>query len=52
MYRSDKYLIEGQLKGTPYSETTLDKIFHKYLGRVYKKYNFIPHYLRHNYKTH
>ncbi len=52
MYRPAKYLVEGQIKGNPYSETSLGKIFHKYLGKVYKKHNFTLHCLRHSYATH
>jgi len=46
------YLIEGQKKGTSYSETSLENIFHKYLGMIIKKHNFTLHCLRHSYATH
>jgi site-specific recombinase XerD len=52
MYLPINYLIEGQIKGSQYSETSLEKIFYKYLGRVYKKHNFTLHCLRHSYATH
>lgn len=52
MYRPANYLIEGQTKGQPYSATSLEKIFHKYLGKVYKNHNFTLHCLRHSYATH
>ena len=51
-YKPSVYLIEGQGKGTPYSATSLEKIFHKYLGEVIKKHNFTLHCLRHSYATH
>jgi len=34
--KPEKYLIEGQNKGEPYSTTSLENIFHKYLGFVIK----------------
>lgn len=52
MYRPTIYLIEGQSKGDKYSETSLEKIFHKYLGKIYKNHNFTLHCLRHSYATH
>ncbi|MFA6335019.1 MAG: tyrosine-type recombinase/integrase [Bacteroidales bacterium] len=52
MYRPKIYLIEGQLTGEKYSETSLENIFHKYLGNVLKKHNFTLHCLRHSYATH
>jgi site-specific recombinase XerD len=52
MYRPSTYLIEGQFKGSNYSETSLEKIFHKYLGKIYKNHNFTLHCLRHSYATH
>jgi len=39
-YRPEVYLIEGQYKGQPYSEASLEKIFHKYLGAIIKNHNF------------
>jgi integrase/recombinase XerD len=51
-YKPAVYLIEGQNKGEPYSETSLEKIFHKYLGEIIKKHNFTLHCLRHSYATH
>ena len=52
MYKPINYLIEGQFKGEKYSETSLEKIFHKYLGKIYKNHNFTLHCLRHSYATH
>jgi len=52
MYKPLNYLVEGQLKGEKYSETSLEKIFHKYLDKVYKNHNFTLHCLRHSYATH
>lgn len=52
MYRPVNYLIEGQYKGEKYSETSLENIFHKYLGKVLKNHNFTLHCLRHSYATH
>ena len=52
IYRPEIYLIEGQVKGQKYSETSLENIFHKYLGMIYKKHNFTLHCLRHSYATH
>lgn len=40
LYKPKLYLIEGQVKGGNYSETSLEKIFYKYLGKVYKNHNF------------
>jgi integrase/recombinase XerD len=51
-YRPQVYLIEGQNKGEAYSETSIEKIFHKYLGIVIKNHNFTLHCLRHSYATH
>lgn len=51
-YKPSIYLIEGQNRGEPYGETSLEKIFHKYLGTVLKKHNFTLHCLRHSYATH
>ena len=50
--KPEKYLIEGQNKGEPYSTTSLENIFHKYLGFVIKNHNFTLHCLRHSYATH
>lgn len=52
LYRPSNYLIEGQFKGNSYSETSLEKIFHKYLGKIYTNHNFTLHCLRHSYATH
>jgi len=51
-YRPLKYLIEGQIRGEQYSETSLENIFHKYLDRVIKNHKFTLHCLRHSYATH
>ncbi len=50
--RPHTWLIEGQKPGRPYSATSLEKIFHKYLGQVIKNHNFTLHSLRHSYATH
>jgi site-specific recombinase XerD len=52
LYKPLHYLIEGQQKGEKYSETSLEKIFYKYLGKVYKNHNFTLHCMRHSYATH
>lgn len=52
LYKPTTYLIEGQFKGNNYSEASLEEIFYKYLGKVYKNHNFTPHCLRHSYATH
>ena len=52
MYKPTIYLIEGQVKGQKYSETSLENIFHKYLGMIYKDHKFTLHCLRHSYTTH
>jgi len=52
MYKPTVYLIEGQVKGQKYSETSLENIFHKYLGMIYKNHKFTLHCLRHSYATH
>lgn len=52
LYRPSNYLIEVQFKGNSYSETSLEKIFHKYLGKICKNHNFTLHCLRHSYATH
>lgn len=52
MYRPKKYLIEGHNPGSRYSETSIENIFHKYLGKIYKNHNFTLHCLRHSYATH
>ena len=46
------YIMEGQTKGTKYSATSLENIFHKYFGRIKKNHNFTLHCLRHSYATH
>jgi site-specific recombinase XerD len=51
-YKPSVYLIEGIAKGMPYGETSLEKIFHKYLGEILKNHNFTLHCLRHSYATH
>lgn len=52
LYKPKVYLIEGQYKSTPYSEASLEKIFHKYLENIIKTHNFTLHCLRHSYATH
>ena len=52
MYRPTVYLIEGQVKGQKYSETSLENIFHKYLGMICKDHKYTLHCLRHSFATH
>jgi len=52
VYHPIEYLIEGQKAGTRYSETSLEKIFHKYYGLIQKNHNFTLHCLRHSFATH
>ncbi len=52
MYKPKVYLIEGQFAGEQYSETSIENIFHKYLGKIYKNHSFTLHCLRHSYATH
>lgn len=52
IYRPKTFLIEGQKAGNQYSETSLEKIFHKYYGSVQKNHNFTLHCLRHSFATH
>lgn len=51
-YGPKEYLIEGLKPGSQYSFTSLEIIFHKYLGNVLKDHNFTLHCLRHSYATH
>lgn len=51
-YDPQEYLIEGPQPGSQYSGTSLEVIFHKYLGNVLKDHNFTLHCLRHSYATH
>ncbi len=50
--KPDTYLIEGQFRGKPYSEASLEKIFQKYLGAVLSDHHFTLHCLRHSFATH
>lgn len=52
LFNPEKYLFEGQITGKPYSTTSLEKIFHKYLAKVLKNHNFTLHSLRHSFGTH
>lgn len=52
MYKPKMFLIEGQYPGEQYSETSIENIFHKYLGKIIKNHNFTLHCLRHSYATH
>ena len=52
MYKPKVFLIEGQYPGEQYSETSIENIFHKYLGKIIKNHNFTLHCLRHSYATH
>lgn len=46
------YVIEGQKKGRPYSTTSIEKIFDKYMKKVVPAHTYTPHCLRHSYATH
>lgn len=46
------YLIEGQPKGTAYSEASLESIFHKYMDDILPGHKFTLHCLRHSFATH
>ena len=46
------WLIEGDIKGRPYSATSLQNIFGKDMMRVKKNHNFTLHCLRHSIATH
>lgn len=52
VYEPLVYLIEGSVKSKPYSGTSIEKMFKKYVGRVIKNHNFTPHSLRHSFATH
>lgn len=52
IYRPESYLFEGAKAGTPYSATSLAKIFHRNMGRIQKNHIFTLHCLRHSYATH
>jgi len=52
-YRPEKYLFEGQYRGTKYSETSLEKIFRRAFERAgINKQDITLHGLRHSYATH
>jgi len=52
-YRPQKYLFEGQYRGSRYSETSLEKVFRAAFERAgIKKQNITLHGLRHSYATH
>ncbi len=51
-YEPKVYLVEGAIKSKPYSGTSIEKIFNKYVSRVIKNHNFTPHSLRHSFATH
>jgi integrase/recombinase XerD len=46
------WLIESYLKGKPYSATSLQNIFEKYMNSVKENHNFTVHCLRHSIATH
>lgn len=52
IYRPKVYLFEGRKEGHKYSDTSIEKIFYKYLGKIYKNHSFTLHCLRHSYATH
>ena len=51
-YKPKVWLIEGDKVGKPYSPTSLQNIFKKYLAKVSKNNTFTLHSLRHSYATH
>ena len=52
-YRPEKYLFEGQYRGTRYSETSLEKVFRTaYDHAGIRTQNITLHGLRHSYATH
>lgn len=51
-YQPEIYLFEGAEKGTPYSATSLAKVFHKYMDQIRPGYGYTLHCLRHSYATH
>ncbi|MGC9353998.1 MAG: tyrosine-type recombinase/integrase [Mariniphaga sp.] len=46
------WLIESTVKGKPYSATSLQNIFEKYMNGVKENHNFTIHCLRHSIATH
>ncbi len=52
LYRPQTWLFEGQEPNTPYSETSLHKVFTKAKERAGIKTSFTLHCLRHCYATH
>ena len=46
------WLIESTVKGRPYSATSLQNIFEKYMNGVKENHNFSIHCLRHSIATH
>lgn len=51
-YRPQVYLFEGQLKATPYSARSLEKVFHRACAKAGITRNPTLHWLRHSYATH
>jgi len=51
-YRPKKWLFEGQIAGTQYAETSLNKVFQKAKGKAAIKIPCTLHSLRHCYATH
>ena len=51
-YKPKEYLIEGVKPGTPYTASSLAKIFHLYMNKVCRNNNYTLHCLRHSCATH
>lgn len=52
LYKPQKYLFEGQKKGEPFSESSLNKVFHKCLAKTSIRKDACIHSLRHSFATH
>jgi integrase/recombinase XerD len=52
MYRPEVWLFEGQYKGEPYSETSLQKVLKYALEKAAITKPVTLHWLRHSYATH
>lgn len=52
MEKPQTWLIEGNRKGYPYSATSLQNIFGKYMANAKKDHKFTLHCLRHSIATH
>lgn len=52
LYQPEKYLFEGQIKGQPYNDRSLNMIFKQAVERCKIRSNASLHWLRHSYATH